>query len=101
VRVEGLESFLGEEHLRRLEGLAVDADVGHLVKPVACRRIERRRVRQLQAIKEVLFDGANAVIDAPCFLRLTDATRPDLEAVMVGEVQVTWRKVDDPRSPAQ
>src|ERR1019366_835808 len=95
-RMQGLELFLSEEFLGRFVGLAVNPNIGHRVQPIARGRIDQGKIRQLQTVEEVLFDVAHAVFNAAFFLGLPDATGPELEAVMVGKIQVT--RVEDYRA---
>jgi hypothetical protein len=87
--MEGFELFLGEKFLGRFLGLAVNPDIGHRVQPIARRRIDGLKIRQWQAMEEVLLYISHAILHASFFLGLGWATGPDLKAVMVGKIQIT------------
>jgi len=72
-RMQGLELFLAEEFLGRISGLPVNPHIGYRIEPIARRRIDGLKIRQLQTVEKVLFDIAHAVFDASFFLGLADA----------------------------
>ena len=85
--MQGVELFLGEEFLGRFLGLAVNPDIGHCVQPIARGRIDGLKIRQWQAVEEVLLYITHAILDASFFLGLGWATGPDFKAVMVGKIR--------------
>ena len=63
-RIQGPELFLREEFLRCFLGLAVNSDIGNCFEPIMRRGIDDLKVRQFQAVEEVLFHIGDAVFHA-------------------------------------
>ena len=84
--------FLEEAFDRFAAGLAVNADVGDGVQPLAGGGIDGGKGRDVQAVEKVLFDIADAVLDAAFFISLGHLAGHRGKSVMGGEVQVTGIK---------
>ena len=66
----------------------MDADVGHGIHPLTAGGVERAEGGEFQAVKEVLFDVAHAVLNPPFFIGFTHLTGDGGEAIMSGKVQI-------------
>ena len=75
--------FLFGEHLvRASSGLAVDAHIGDLIKPLAHGWSEHLEVTDLESGEEVFFDIADAGLDATFLVSGADITGHNVEALM-------------------
>ena len=66
----------------------MEADIGDVVHPLACRRIDKTEIGKLQAGEEVLLDVADRVFDAALFMSLSDAAGGNRKAVVIGKILV-------------
>src|SRR5947209_2736015 len=71
-------------------GLAVNADVGGLIKPSAAFNLDRLERRDFQAAEEILFHVPDTVLDPSFLISLADIAGHWFEAVMRCKIQVAW-----------
>ena len=69
-------------------GLGVQPHVGHPVQPQPRRRVDRRKLRRVQAGQEVALHISDPALDPAFSLGMVPAAGFGLEAVMPGEVEV-------------
>ena len=94
--MEGPEfgEFLGEEFEGRAAGLGVETHVGDILHPVARAGIEGVEAGEIEAAEEVALDVPHGRLDASLLLGLPGSTRPDLEAVVLGQIDIAGMKGD-------
>jgi len=78
-----------EEFHGFLTGLAMQAHIGHRLKPVSGSRAEGGKIGDLKSGEEVFFDIAHRVFHPALFVAAAHVAGGDGEAVGVGKIEVT------------